>query len=86
MFPHLYYSFAGVRERCNDMESDIAILSKGCQFWKVRSDTGWYLRRFWLDMDRMCLRYVPSQKPIWKPAPTHGKCHTARKMRATFLI
>ncbi|KAI9551573.1 hypothetical protein GHT06_021906 [Daphnia sinensis] len=61
----------GVRERCAFMESDIATLSKGCQFWKVRSDRGWYLRRFWLDVERLCLRYVPSQKPFWNISPTH---------------
>ncbi|XP_057378966.1 1-phosphatidylinositol 4,5-bisphosphate phosphodiesterase delta-4-like isoform X2 [Daphnia carinata] len=61
----------GVRGRCTSMESVIATLSKGCQFWKVRSDRGWYLRRFWLDVDRLCLLYVPSQKPFWSTSPTH---------------
>jgi hypothetical protein len=55
------------------MKNDITALSKGCQFWKVRSGTDWYLRRFWLDTERMCLRYVPSQKPFWNSCPTHGK-------------
>lgn len=73
VFKHRLILFPGVRGRCTFMENDIITLSKGCQFWKVRSGTDWYLRRFWLDMERMCLRYVPSQKPFWNSCPTHGK-------------
>lgn len=70
---HLFwYPYAGVQGRCTFMESDIATLSMGCQFWKVRSDRGWYLRRFWLDIEHLCLRYVPSQKPFWNTSPTRG--------------
>jgi hypothetical protein len=68
-----WYLCPGVRSRCAFMKNDITALSKGCQFWKVRSGTDWYLRRFWLDTERMCLRYVPSQKPFWNSCPTHGK-------------
>ncbi|KAK4035493.1 hypothetical protein OUZ56_027580 [Daphnia magna] len=71
----------GVQGRCTFMESDIATLAMGCQFWKVRSDRGWYLRRFWLDIEHLCLRYVPSQKPFWNTSPTHVDLTGITEMR-----
>ncbi len=61
-----------MKERCKELARDIAVLSKGTRFWKVRSGKDWYLRRYWLDVDHLCIRYEPSHKPCWKATPTHG--------------
>lgn len=52
----------GVEARVD--KEDVAQLVDGCLFWKV-SKKNWYPRRFWLDLDCLCVRYEPSKKPFW---------------------
>jgi len=60
----------GVQQCVAPIKKDIAQLIDGCLFWKVRS-TKWYLRRFWLDTNSLCLRYEHTKKPFWTNPVTH---------------
>ena len=61
-----------VQERVTSIKQEIDVLTEGCLFWKVKSTKNWLLRRYWLDMNHLCLRYEPTQKPFWKNCPMHG--------------
>lgn len=60
---------SGVEERL--AKEDLVQLLEGSLFWKVRSNN-WYPRRFWLDLNNLCIRYEPSKKPFWTTPITHG--------------
>ena len=55
------------------VDDDLAVLNKGSVFWKLRSSTQWFRRRYWLHTDRLRLCYEPSRKPFWSSAEPHGK-------------
>ena len=59
----------GVEARVD--KEDVAQLVDGCLFWKV-SKKNWYPRRFWLDLDCLCVRYEPSKKPFWTSSTMQG--------------
>lgn len=47
---------------------------QGSRLWKVAGKSNeFYVRRYWLDIQRLSLCYEPSKKPCWKSSTTHSK-------------
>nr|CAD7397788.1 unnamed protein product [Timema cristinae] len=51
-----------IDKRSKTVEEELAVLKQGTLFWKVRSFSKWYRRRYYLDSENGTLNYDPTHK------------------------
>ena len=62
-----------VRRRLEGIKDEVAALTEGADFWKVKSPKDWYTRRFQLNIQDLRLQYGLTQKSCFRDKDKNGK-------------